>query len=217
MKSNLQLQQRVAEALSWEPSVDASHIGVAASDGVVTLTGQVPSFVERLEAERVAKRVAGVKAIANDLEVRLPGSSARTDTDIAAAAIRVLEWDAQVPHQNLKVRVSNGWLTLEGKAQWQFQREAAERAVRHLLGVRGVSNAITLAVSVAPFDVKNRIEAALKRTAELEARNITVATRGSTVVLEGKVHSWTERADAERAAWGAPGVTEVEDHLLVSV
>jgi len=125
MKSNLQLQQRVAEALSWEPSVDASHIGVAASDGVVTLTGQVPSFVERLEAERVAKRVAGVKAIANDLEVRLPGSSARTDTDIAAAAIRVLEWDAQVPHQNLKIRVSNGWLTLEGKAQWQFCSECA--------------------------------------------------------------------------------------------
>lgn len=217
MKSNLQLQERVAEALAWDPSVDASRIGVAASGGVVTLTGQVPSFVDRMTAERIAKKVTGVKALANDLEIRLPGTSERTDADLAAAAIRALEWDAQVPHQSLQVRVSGSRLTLEGKVQWQFQREAAERAVRNLLGVRGVTNLITLVPSVAPVDVKNRIEAALKRNAELEARNIRVTTRGTTVVLDGKVHSWTERGDAERAAWAAPGVTDVVDHLMVSV
>jgi osmotically-inducible protein OsmY len=217
MLNSMELQQRALEALDWEPSLDASRIGVAANDGVVTLTGQVPSWADRFTAERVVKQMVGVKGLANDLEVRLPGDIRKTDTDLAAAAVRALEWDVQVPHQKIKVRVSDGWITLEGQLDWQYQREAAERAVRHLLGVRGVFNQITLAARVTPADLKNRIEAAFKRNAELDARNIRIETRGSKVVLDGTVHSWAEREQAERAVWAAPGVAMVEDHLAVTV
>jgi osmotically-inducible protein OsmY len=216
MLNNLELQKKVLEALDWEPSLDATRIGVAASGGVVTLTGQVPSYADRLAAERVVKQIAGVKGLANDVEVRLPGDARRTDTDLAAAAVKALEWDVRVPHQGIKLRVSDGWLTLEGQVEWQFQREAADRAVRHLLGVRGVSNQIALKARVTPTDLKNRIEAALKRNAELEARKIRVETKGGTVVLDGTVHSWAEREEAERAVWAAPGVAAVEDHLTVA-
>jgi osmotically-inducible protein OsmY len=205
------------DALDWEPSLDATRIGVAASGGVVTLTGQVPNYADRWTAERVIKRMAGVKGLANDVEVRLPGDARRTDTDLASAAVKALEWDVQVPHQRITLRAADGWITLEGQVEWQFQREAAERAVRHLLGVRGVSNQITLTARVTPADLKNRIEAALKRNAELEARKIRVETRGGTVVLDGTVHSWAERDEAERAVWAAPGVAAVEDHLAVTV
>jgi osmotically-inducible protein OsmY len=217
MLNNLELQKKVLEAMDWEPSLDAARIGVAASGGVVTLTGQVPSYADRLAAERVVKQIAGVKGLANDLEVRLPGDARRTDTDLASAAVKALEWDVQVPNQNIKVRAADGWMTLEGQVEWQFQREAADRAVRHLLGVRGLSNQITLTAKVTPTDLKNRIEAALKRNAELEARQIRVETRGNTVVLNGTVHSWAERDEAERAVWAAPGVVSVEDHLAVTV
>lgn len=217
MLNNLELQKKVLEALDWEPSLDATRIGVAASGGVVTLTGQVPSYADRLAAERVVKQIAGVKGLANDVEVRLPGDARRTDTDLAAAAVKALEWDVRVPHQGIKLRVADGWLTLEGQVEWQFQREAADRAVRHLLGVRGVSNQIALKARVTPTDLKNRIEAALKRNAELEARKIRVETKGGTVVLDGTVHSWAEREEAERAVWAAPGVAAVEDHLTVAV
>jgi len=217
MLNNLDLHKRILEALEWDPSLDATRIGVAAKDGVVTLTGQVPSWADRLVAERVAKRIAGVKGLANDLEVRLPGDMRRTDTDLATAGVKALEWDVQVPHPKIKLRVADGWITLEGEVEWQFQREAAERAVRHLLGVRGVSNQITLAARVTPSDLKNRIEAAFKRHAELDARKIRVDTRGGLVVLEGAVHSWAERDEAERAVWAAPGVNAVEDRLAVTV
>jgi osmotically-inducible protein OsmY len=217
MLNNLELQKKVLEAMDWEPSLDATRIGIAASGGVVTLTGQVPSYADRLAAERVVKRIVGVKGLANDLDVRLPGDARRTDTDLATAAVKALEWDVQVPHQLVKPRVADGWITLEGQVEWQFQREAAERAVRHLLGVRGVSNQIILTAKVTPTDLKNRIEAALKRNAELEARKIRVETKGGTVVLDGFVHSWSERDEAERAVWAAPGVMAVEDHLAVTV
>ncbi len=217
MLNNLELQKKVLEAMDWEPSLDATRIGIAASGGVVTLTGQVPSYADRLAAERVIKRIVGVKGLANDLNVRLPGDARRTDTDLATAAVKALEWDVQVPHQLVKPRVADGWITLEGQVEWQFQREAAERAVRHLLGVRGVSNQIILTAKVTPTDLKNRIEAALKRNAELEARKIRVETKGGTVVLDGFVHSWSERDEAERAVWAAPGVMAVEDHLAVTV
>jgi len=217
MLNNLELQKRVLDALDWEPSLDATRIGVAASGGVVTLTGQVPSYADRWTAERVIKRMAGVKGLANDLEVKLPGDARRTDTDLASAAVKALEWDVRVPHQRIKLRASDGWITLEGQVEWQFQREAAERAVRHLLGVRGVSNQITLTAKVTPTDLKSRIEAAFKRIAELEARQIRVDTKGGTVMLDGTVHSWAERHEAERAVWAAPGVTAVEDRLAVTV
>ncbi len=217
MLNNMELQKKVLEALDWEPSLDATRIGVAVTGGVVTLTGQIPSYADRFSAERVVKQIAGVKGLANDLEVRLPGDAHRTDTDLAFAAVRALEWDVQVPHQRIKLSAAGGWITLEGQVEWQFQRAAAERAVRHLLGVRGVTNQITLTVRVTPGDLKTRIEAALKRTAELEARKIRVETRGGTVVLEGTVHSWAERDEAERAVWTAPGVVAVEDYLAVTV
>jgi osmotically-inducible protein OsmY len=217
MLNNLELQKKVLDALDWEPSLDATRIGVAASGGVVTLTGQVPSYADRWTAERVIKLMAGVKGLANDLEVRLPGDARRTDTDLASAAVKALEWDVQVPHLKIKLRAADGWITLEGQVEWQFQREAAERAVRHLLGVKGVSNQITLTARVTPADLKNRIEAAFKRTAELEARRIRVETKGGTVVLDGTVHTWAERDEAERAVWAAPGVAAVEDHLAVAV
>lgn len=217
MLHNMELQKRVLEALDWEPGLDASRIGVAAGGGVVTLTGQVQSYADRFSAERVVKRIVGVKGLANDLEVHLPIEAHRSDTDLAVAAVRALEWDVLVPHEGITVRVADGWITLEGEVEWQFQREAGHRAVRHLLGVRGVTNLIMLAVKPAPTDLKRRIETALKRNAELEAREITVLTNGSTVVLSGEVHSWAEREEAELAVWSAPGVTAVDDRLAVTI
>lgn len=215
MLGNMELQKRVLEALDWEPGLEAKEIGVAVNDGIVTLTGLVRSFADRFTAERVVKRLSGVKAIANDLEVRLPGDSRRSDSDLATAAVRALEWDVNVPNDRIKVRVADGWLTLEGQVEWQYQRQAAERAVRHLMGLRGVSNQLTLTARVTPADLKNRIEAAFKRTAELEARKIRVETTGGKVILEGSVHTWAEREEAEDAVWAAPGVTVVEDRLGV--
>lgn len=215
MLGNMELQKRVLEALDWEPGLEAKEIGVAANDGIVTLTGLVRSFADRFTAERVVKRLSGVKAIANDLEVRLPGDSRRSDSDLASAAVRALEWDVNVPNDRIKVRVADGWLTLEGQVEWQYQRQAAERAVRQLMGLRGVSNQLTLTARVTPNDLKNRIEAAFKRTAELEARKIRVETTGGKVILEGSVHTWAEREEAEDAVWAAPGVTVVEDRLGV--
>lgn len=217
MLNNVELQKKVLDALDWEPSLDATHIGVAVNDGVVTLTGQVRSFPDRWMAERVVKQISGVKGLANDIEVRLAGDFRRNDSDLAAAAVKALEWDVQVPHQQIKLRVSDGWITLEGQVEWQFQREAAERSMRHLLGVRGVNNEITLTAKVTPADLKHRIETAFKRIAELEASKIRVETKGGTVVLDGTVHSWAERDQAERAVWAAPGVMAVEDHLAVGV
>jgi osmotically-inducible protein OsmY len=161
--------------------------------------------------------MAGVQGIANDLEVHLPSDARRTDTDLVTSALKALEWDVQVPHQRVKVRASEGWLTLEGELDWQYQRAAAERCVRNLIGVRGVSNLIILSAKVTPMDLKKRIEESFKRHAELEARGIRVQAAGGRVTLDGAVHSVAERDEAERAVWAAPGVTTVEDHLVVSV
>jgi osmotically-inducible protein OsmY len=214
------LQRDVQEELEWEPSLDATQIGVAATQpGVVTLTGTVATYLEKVSAERAAKRVFGVRAVATDIEVRPIGSMKRTDTDIAQAVLRALEWDIAVPHQKIKVRVDDGWVSLDGEVALQFQRAAAERAIRRLSGVRGVTNQIRLQVTpaVQPAEVKGRIEAALRRSAEIDARGIQVDANDTTVILRGRVRTWAEREEAERAAWGAPGVASVKDELVVGI
>jgi osmotically-inducible protein OsmY len=218
--NSTKLQREVQEELEWEPSVNASQIGVAATQpGIVTLTGTVATYAEKVSAERAAKRLSGVRAVANDIEVQPIGSMKRTDTDIAQAVLRALDWDIAVPHEKIKARVDNGWVTLEGEVVLQFQRAAAENAVRRLNGVRGVTNQIRLQVrpSAQPAEVKNRIEAALRRSAEIDARGIQVDAKDSMITLRGKVRTWAERDEAERAAWGAPGVLAVKDELTVGI
>jgi osmotically-inducible protein OsmY/prolyl-tRNA editing enzyme YbaK/EbsC (Cys-tRNA(Pro) deacylase) len=215
MKTNSALQQDVIDELMWEPSIDAAAIGVAVEDGVVTLSGHVPSFAEKWAAEFAAKRVAGVRAVADEIMVRLPGASARTDSDIARAALHVLEWDVWVPEQRVTVVVSDGWVKLDGTVDTQHQKLAAERAVHSLTGVKGVTNLIKVTPTVQPADVFTKITGALQRSAVLDARQIQAETLGGKVVLHGTVRSWDERETAERAAWAAPGVAELDNQIAV--
>ncbi len=210
-----ELKQHVQTALDWEPSVDASDIGVSVDEGVVTLRGNVRSYAEKLAAERVSLRVFGVKAVANDVNVHLVSSYQRTDTELAQAAVAALKWNMTVPDDKVTVTVSGGWVTLNGKVDWQYQKDAAARAVRDLTGVLGVTNSIHVDPQVRATDVRENIEAALRRGAEIDARRIDVTTENGKVVLSGNVHSWAERQEAERAAWAAPGVVQVEDRIDV--
>jgi osmotically-inducible protein OsmY len=216
MKDDKQLQRDVLDELQWEPSVDAAEIGVTVRDGVVTLTGSIPSYAEKLISERVAQRVHGVKAVANDIEVLLRGSGERTDADIAKAAVDALRWSTTVPDERIKVSVSRGWVTLEGEVNWRYQQEAAEQAIRRLIGVRGVLNEITVKPRASATDVKSRIEAAFRRSAELDAKRVRVETHEGKVTLRGGVQSWSERQEAERTAWAAPGVTQVENLIAIT-
>jgi len=218
MTTNLQLQQSVVAELRWEPSIDAADIGVIVRDGIVTLTGSVANYAQRLAAERAAQRVAGVQAVADELTVALPALHQRTDADIARAVANAVAWDVEVP-DGVKAVVHDGWVTLNGRVRWYFEKAAAERCVRYLAGVRGITNELEVVppATVNPARVKTDIEAALARNAELDAANISVAAVNGTVTLSGTVRSWAERQDATRAAWNAPGVEFVNDELVLRV
>ena len=218
MRSDSDIKRDVEEELRWESNLDPTDIAVAVKNGVVTLTGFVRSYAHKFTAERAAKRVAGVVGLANDLEVRLPGADERPDPEIARDVVANLKIWLPNSWDNIKAVVKNGWVTLEGEVEWNYQREYAERAVRWIKGVKGVSDLIRLRprVGPAPAEIKEKIEEAFRRSALLDANRITVETHGSEVVLRGTVRSWAEREEAERAAWLAPGVTRVENRIAVS-
>jgi osmotically-inducible protein OsmY len=213
---DLSLRKDVLEELEWDPSIDSRTIGVAVEDGIIALTGHVASYADKTNAEKIVKRVHGVQGVANDLEVRLPTSIERDDVDVARAAVDALEWNASVPKDRIQASVSNGWVTLEGEVDWYYQKRAAEDAVDIIAGVRGVTNKINVkALQARAEDVKEKIEAALRRNAEIDANNIEVRTTDGRVTLTGTVRSWVERQDAVNAAWSAPGVTNVDDQIRV--
>lgn len=217
MKTDYELKRDVESELRWEPAVTEAHIGVSSKDGIITLNGHVSSYAEKRGAEAAAKRVAGVRAVANELDVKLPFASTRTDEDIAVACLRALKAHVSVPQGQIRVAVSGGWVVLEGTVEWQYQKAAAERSVRDLIGVRGITDMITLKPRVSPADLERQIEAAFRRSAEVDAQRVTVEIRDGKVILHGKVRSWAEMDEAERVAWSAPGVTAVISEITVSL
>ena len=214
--SDLALRQNIIDELEFEPSIDAADIGVAVDSGVVTLTGHVPSYFQKIEVENVVSRVRGVRGIAQEIEVRPFGTNATADDEIAKRALNTINWNTTVPKDAVQAKVTKGWVTLSGKVEWQYQKTAALDAVKRLTGVIGVSNNIDVKPRVSGVDVKKRIEDALKRTAEVEAKGITVLVADGRVTLEGHVNAWPERSAVERAAWSAPGVKAVVDHITVA-
>ncbi|MFM9928318.1 BON domain-containing protein [Variovorax sp. H27-G14] len=216
MITDLQLQNNVLAQLKWWPRVDAAHIGVSAKDGIVALTGQVSHYAEKSAAEESTKGVYGVKGLANDIVVEPMGTQGRSDLDIAGAAVNALKWHFEVPEEKIKVIVKNGWVTLEGTVDWAFQKHAAAECVRYLMGVVSLTNAIVIKPSATWTDVTTEIENAFRRHADLDARRITVTTKGSEVSLSGSVSSWSERDQAIAAAWAAPGVSAVHADLVVT-
>jgi osmotically-inducible protein OsmY len=214
--SDSSLRQDIIDELDFEPSIDAADIGVAVEDGVATLTGHVPTYAQKITVEDVVRRVKGVKGIAQQIEVRPFGTNRTADDEIAKRALSTISWNTAIPDDAVQVKVQEGWVTLTGKVEWQYQKTAAADAVRDLAGVVGVTNRIEIASRASAFDVKKRIEDALKRNAEIEAQAIRVnVLDGGKITLDGKVHAWSERRAAERAAWSAPGVKVVDERITV--
>jgi osmotically-inducible protein OsmY len=209
------IQKDISSEFQWDPSLEDDDVAVAVRDGVVTLAGYTKSYADKWHAERVASGVKGVKAIANTIEVRLPSSSNRTDPDVARVALDALKWNILVPHDRIKVKVDKGWVTLEGDVDWFFERDAAEKTVRTITGVKGVTNLVTVKVRPAASDVKRKIKDALERGAQFDADRITIDVEGSKAILRGTVRSYAEWRDAARAAKNAPGISEVENKLVV--
>ncbi|MEO8609101.1 MAG: BON domain-containing protein [Chloroflexota bacterium] len=220
MKTDTELQRDVLDELAWEPSIKAQDIGVTVKDGVVTMTGHVPTYSEKWDAESAVKRVVGVRAIAEELTVSLFDGHERNDTDLAQAAANAIDWNVSVPHGKVQVKVENGWLTLSGDTDWNYQRDAAHNAVRHLMGVKGVDNLMHVNPPVRPaistVAVREKIESALKRNIMKDTDAIVIETDNGKVTLRGKVHSWQEHDDAGLAAWSSPGVYFVENYLTIS-
>jgi osmotically-inducible protein OsmY len=216
MRTDADIERDVREEITWNPDLDAKDIATTVNNGVVTLAGFVKSYVDKYEAERAAKRVAGVAAVANDIEVRIPNVDQRPDPDIASDAVAALKSALPLTWEKITVTVKSGWVTLEGTVDWNYRRAAAEGAVRPVKGVKGITNSIVVKPAAEPSQIKQKIMDAFKRNAEVDANRITVETHGAEVVLKGAVRSWIEREEAERVAWSAPGVTKVEDRILVS-
>jgi osmotically-inducible protein OsmY len=217
VRTDEDIQRDVLEELKWDIRVRPNEIGVAVKDGIVTLTGWVDSYLKKIAAEENAHRVPGVKAVVNDIEVRLPGSAERTDADLAKAVLDALKWDAGIPTDKIDVTVDHGWVTLKGEVDYYFQKRDAEHAVERISGVRGVTNLLTVKPQPTPDDLKQQIEQALVRNAETDAKRIIVEVQGSKVVLRGTVSSYAEKKAAEEVAWSAPGVTEVDNRIVVSL
>ena len=215
MKTDSQLKHDVTTELEWDPAINATQVGVAVKDGIVTLTGHLYTYAEKYAVERAVSRVEGVKAIAIELDVRLESDSKRSDTDIAAAVESALKWHAQIPEDRITAKVEKGWVTLKGEVDWNFQRMNAEKTVRPLMGVLGVSNQITIKACITPADVSTRIRDALKRHAERESKQVEISVTGSQVTLSGSVDSWAERTAAAGAAWSAPGIMSVVNNIKV--
>ncbi len=215
MRLDQDIERDLRAELDWDPDIQSTDIAVKVKNGIATLTGFVRSYSEKFNAERVAKRVLGVRAVVNDIEVKLPAGSERIDREIAEDAVEALKRDLPVSYQDIKPIVRDGWITLEGQVQWDFQRRLAEGAVLSVRGVKGVTNLITVEPKASPAEVKTRIEEALKRSAEIDASNIEVEADGGIVTLRGRVRSWAEKDEAEKAAWRAPGVREVRNLIVV--
>jgi osmotically-inducible protein OsmY len=215
MRLDSDIKRDVEDELRWDPDIDATDIGATVHNGVVTLTGFVRSYAQKTQAEDDAKRVAGVSAVANDIEVRLPVIDARPDPEIARDAVSALKSELPYSSEKIKVVVKNGWITLEGAVEWNYARERAQSAVKRVRGVMGVKNSIVLKPTVAPHEIRRKIEDAFRRSAELDASRITVEANGGEVILRGTVKSWAERQEAERAAWAAPGVIQVDNRVAV--
>ncbi len=216
MKADSKIQEDVIDELQWEPRVEHANIGVAVKDGIVTLSGFVSSYTSKISAEKAARRVKGVRGLAEEIEVRFSGEAKTSDPEIAKRIADIFEWSTTIPHKKIDIKVEHGWVTLSGRMDWHYQATAAKGAADRISGVKGVTNLIQISNAASSADVRDRIVSAFKRQADLDASTITVTTVGDTVKLGGKVHSWNERRVAENAAWAAPGVTHIEDNIMVT-